>query len=44
LAVYTSAVGGEVVCAIVALSVAPVIIETTKSLGDGSEEFRPIPW
>jgi len=42
--IYTSAVGGEVVCAIVALSVAPFIIETTKSLGDGSEDFRPIPW
>ena len=43
--IYTSAVGGEVTAAIVALSVAPVIIMTQKSLSDGSEEeFRPIPW
>eukprot|EP00240_Pyramimonas_obovata_P013078 CAMPEP_0118922216 /NCGR_PEP_ID=MMETSP1169-20130426/1210_1 /TAXON_ID=36882 /ORGANISM="Pyramimonas obovata, Strain CCMP722" /LENGTH=259 /DNA_ID=CAMNT_0006863047 /DNA_START=85 /DNA_END=864 /DNA_ORIENTATION=+ len=43
--IYTSPVAGEVVAAIIALSVAPVIISTTKSIGDGSdEEFRPIPW
>lgn len=43
--IYTSAVGGEVTAAIVALSVAPVIISAQKSLSDGSEEeFRPIPW
>jgi hypothetical protein len=43
--IYTSAVGPEVTAAIMALSVAPVIIQTQKSLSDGSEEeFRPIPW
>jgi hypothetical protein len=44
-AVYTSAVGPEVVAAIIALSIAPVIITTQKSLQDSDEEeFRPIPW
>jgi hypothetical protein len=43
--IYTSAVGGEVTAAIIALSIAPVIIMTQKSLSDDSEEeFRPIPW
>jgi len=43
--IYTSAVGGEVTAAIIALSVAPVIISAQKSLsGDSEEEFRPIPW
>jgi len=43
--IYNSAVGGEVVAAIIALSVAPTIIEAIKSLGDGDDdEFRPIPW
>jgi hypothetical protein len=43
--IYTSAVGPEVVAAIIALSIAPVIITTQKSLQDSDEEeFRPIPW
>lgn len=43
--IYTSAVGPEVTAAIVALSIAPVIITTQKSLQDSDEEeFRPIPW
>jgi len=43
--IYNSSVGGEVVAAIIALSIIPCIISAKNSLSDGEdEEFRPIPW
>ena len=42
--IFTSAVGQEATVAVMALSIAPVILEAKKALGDDDEEFRPIPW
>jgi len=43
--IFTSSVGNEVLVAVIALSIAPAIIETKNRLeGPDSEEFRPIPW
>jgi hypothetical protein len=43
--IFTSSVGLETTCAVVALSITPIIIEAKKSLSDGQEDvFRPIPW
>lgn len=42
---YTSKVGPELTMAVIALSIAPIVIEARKSLSDGEEEeFNPIPW
>ncbi|OUS44072.1 chlorophyll a/b-binding protein domain-containing protein [Ostreococcus tauri] len=41
---FTSAVGGESVAFIAFLSCAPTFLLAQKTLGDGKEEFRPIPW
>lgn len=43
---YTSPVGPELTLAVIALSIAPIVIEARKSLSDGAEEeeFNPIPW
>merc|ERR1711998_305205 len=42
--IFTSSVGTETTCAVVVLSIAPIIIEAKKSLSDGQEDiFRPIP-
>merc|ERR1719327_162438 len=42
--IFTSSVGLETTCAVVALSITPIIIEAKKSLSDGEDFFRPIPW
>jgi hypothetical protein len=42
--IFTSSVGAEATVAVMALSIAPVILEAKKALGDDDEEFRPIPW
>merc|ERR1712070_1248264 len=43
--IFTSSVGLETTCAVVALSITPIILEAKKSLSDGREDiFRPIPW
>ena len=43
--IYTSAVGNEAVVAVMALSIAPMLIEAKNALsGDDEEEFNPIPW
>lgn len=41
---FTSSVGGESVAFIAFLSCAPTFLLAQKTLGDGKEEFRPIPW
>jgi Chlorophyll A-B binding protein len=43
--IFTSSVGNEAVVAVMALSVAPIIIEAKNKLsGSNEDEFRPIPW
>jgi hypothetical protein len=42
--IFTSKVGLETTCAVVALSIVPILIEAKKSLSDGEDFFRPIPW
>lgn len=43
--IFTSAVGGEATAAVIALAIAPIIIEAKNNLSkDSEEEFRPIPW
>merc|ERR1711904_255435 len=43
--IFTSSVGLETTCAVVVLSITPIIIEAKKSLtGDEEDIFRPIPW
>jgi hypothetical protein len=43
--IFTSAVGNEAVVAVMALSIAPILIEAKNQLsGDNEEEFKPIPW
>jgi len=43
--IYTSSVGNEAVVAVMALSIAPMLIEAKNALsGTEEEEFRPIPW
>ena len=43
--IITSSVGNEALVAIIALSIAPIIIEAKNSLsGTAEDEFRPIPW
>jgi len=42
---FTSSVGTEAVVAVVALSIAPLIVAASKIIGSGKpEDFRPIPW
>lgn len=43
--IFTSAVGNEVVAAIIFASIAPVYFVLQEQISDGSDdEFRPIPW
>lgn len=42
--IFTSSVGPEATVAVIALSIAPVILEAKKELEGEEEEFRPIPW
>lgn len=43
--IFTSSVGNEALVAVIALSIAPIIIEAKNSLsGTDEDEFRPIPW
>jgi len=43
--IFTSSVGTEATVAVVALSIAPMLIEAKKTLGGTAEDkFRPIPW
>lgn len=43
--IFTSSVGNEALVAVLALSIAPALIEARNQLaGDEEEEFRPIPW
>ena len=43
--IFTSKVGPEATVAVIALSLAPIIIEAKKALDGGEEEeFKPIPW
>jgi hypothetical protein len=42
--IFTSSVGPEATVAVMVLSIAPVILEAKKALGDDDEEFKPIPW
>jgi hypothetical protein len=42
---FTSKIGPELTVAVVALAVAPMVVEARKALSDESEEeFKPIPW
>ena len=42
--IYTSKVGPEATAAVIMLAFAPIIVEAYKRVGEGEDEFNPIPW